>query len=223
VLLPKHLSKAGRVGLYEGYCYLTGFAGPSRRFEVSNGAKEEEASGAWLEMQHHIPMRDQSCPTARGQAKSPRGSKFWPLDGARQQVPSTWRWVRASARDLNIHRRTSCCRQPGPSRGGVKYTVVLVGPVAPSQPSGLLNPTAMESDPSENGVSMETTNRCISSDMSGPLSDRTDGTIANAQEASACLPAGELSVWPIFISGVSDTRSYLPWLRASSLGGLMNN
>jgi len=31
---------------------------------------------------------------------------------ARQQAPSTWRWVPASARDFISHGRTKCCRQP---------------------------------------------------------------------------------------------------------------
>jgi len=107
-------------------------------------------------------------------------------------------------------------QQPGPSGGGVTYAAVLAGPVAPSQPSGTLKPTAMDSDPSESGVPSETTNRRMSSDTSGPLSDMPDGTTSNAQVANACLPAGERpNKTPIFISGVSDTRTFLAWLRAS--------
>ena len=53
----------------------------------------------------------QSFPTTRGQEKSQRASTLGRLDGARQQAPSTWRWVLATARDLNSHGRTSCCRQ----------------------------------------------------------------------------------------------------------------
>jgi len=68
-------------------------------------------------------------------------------------------------------------RQPGPSRGGANYTAVPAGPVVPSQPSGTLKPTAMDSDPSESGVSSETINRRMSSDMSGPLSSMPDGSI----------------------------------------------
>jgi len=70
VLLPKHHAEAGRVSLYEGYLYFTGFAGPSQRVEAGNGAEEEEASGAFWKMQHHIRKRDQSFSTTRGQAKS---------------------------------------------------------------------------------------------------------------------------------------------------------
>jgi len=49
-------------------------------------------------------------------------------------------------------------RQPGPSGGGAKYAGLLAKPVARSQTIGPLKPTAMDSDPSETGVSMETTN-----------------------------------------------------------------
>jgi len=42
--------------------------------------------------------------------------------------------------------------QPGPSGGGAMYAAVLAGPVAPSQPSGPLKPTAIDSDPSEPGA-----------------------------------------------------------------------
>jgi len=74
--------------------------------------EEEEASGACRETQHHIRKRDQSFPTTRGQAKSQRASKLGRLDGAPQQAPRTWRWIRASARDLNSHMRRSFCWQP---------------------------------------------------------------------------------------------------------------
>jgi len=61
-------------------------------------------------------------------------------------------------------------RQPGPSGVGATYEAVLAPNAAPSQPSGTLRLTAMDSEPSESGVSMETSNRQMSNDMSGPLS-----------------------------------------------------
>jgi len=49
-----------------------------------------------------------------------------------------------------------------------------------------------------------------------------DGATSNAQVANACLPAGQRpNKKPIFISGVSDTRAFLAWLRAYCPGGLM--
>jgi len=59
----------------------------------------------------------------------------------------------------------------------------------PLQPSGLLKPTAIDSDMSDCGVSSETTNRRMSSEMSGPLSDKPDGTTYHMQVDNTCLPA----------------------------------
>ena len=101
------------------------------------------------------------------------------------------------------------------------YAAALAGPVAPSQRTGSLMPTAMDSTMSESAVSSETANRRVSSDMSGPLSDTPDGATLNAQVANTCLPAGELpNKKPIFISGFRDTRAFLARLRASCPGGL---
>jgi len=112
-------------------------------------------------------------------------------------------------------------RQLGPPEGGVTYAAVLARPITPFQPSGSLKPTAMDSDVSEPAVSSKTTNRRMSSDMSGPLSDKPDGTTPNAQVASTCLPAGECpNKMPIFISGFSDTHAFLAWLWLSSPGSL---
>jgi hypothetical protein len=68
----------------------------------------------------------------------------------------------------------------------VTFAAALDGTVAPFQPSGSFSSTAMGSDLSEPAVSSET-----ASDMSGPLSEKPDGSIPNAQVTNACLPAGE--------------------------------
>ena len=112
-------------------------------------------------------------------------------------------------------------RQPGPSRVGVAYAAVLSAFVAP-QPSGTLKPTPMGSDSSEFGVSMETSERRMSQDMSGPVSGTPAGTTDHAHVANTCVPAGQRpNKTPIFLSWVSDTRGFLAWLRASCPGGLM--
>jgi len=56
------------------------------------------------------------------------------------------------------------------------YAAVLAGSITPLQPSGSLKPTAMDSDPSEPTVSPKAANRRMSNDMSGPLSNKPDGT-----------------------------------------------
>ena len=145
------------------------------------------------------------------------------VNGARQQAPSIWSWVRTSARKFISHGRTSSCRQPATRTIQGRGDVCSCKGWArrPSQPIGLLKPTAVDSDPSESGVPSETTNRCMSSDMSGPLSDKSDGTTANAQVANACLPVGERpNKTHIFISGFGDARSFLAWLQASYSAGL---
>jgi len=79
----------------------------------------------------------------------------------------------------------------------------------------------MDSVPSEYDVSPETANKRMSSDMSGPLSDKPDGSTPNALVTNTCLSAGESpNKTPIFISGALDTRNFLAWLRASCPGGL---
>jgi len=46
--------------------------------------------------------------------------------------------------------------------------------------------------------------------MSGPLSDKTDGTTAKAQEVNACLPARERpNKMPTYLSAFGDNRSFL--------------
>jgi len=119
-----------------------------------------------------------------------------------------------------VHAAT-CSRHLVSPEGGETYAAVLAGSVAPLKPNVSLKPTAMDSDPSESAVSSETVNRRMSSDMSGPLSDKPDGTTPNAQVNNTCLSAGERpNKTPIFILGARDTRAFLAWLRGSCPGGL---
>jgi hypothetical protein len=80
----------------------------------------------------------------------------------------------------------------------------------------------MDSDPSESGASSESSNRRMSDDMSSLLNDKPyDTTPQHAQVNNTCLPAGQRpNKSPIFISGATDTRTFLSSLRASCLGGL---
>ena len=127
----------------------------------------------------------------------------------------------ANSSEATGEHAASCSRHLVSPEGGETYAAVLAGSAAPHQPSGSLKPTAMDSDPSESAVSPETANRRMSSDMSGPLSDKPDGTTQNAQVANTCLSAGErANKTPIFISGVRDTRAFLAWLRGSCPSGL---
>jgi hypothetical protein len=127
----------------------------------------------------------------------------------------------ASASAVTGEQAADCRRQLGPPKGGATYAAVLARPVAPLQPNGSLKPTAMGSVQSEPAVSSETDNRRMSTDMSGPLSDKPDDTTPHAQVANTCVPAGQRpNKTPIFITGVSDVRSFLAWLRATCPGGI---
>ena len=79
----------------------------------------------------------------------------------------------------------------------------------------------MDSDPSEPSVTSETANRRMSTDMSGPLSDKPDGTTNHVEVANTCLQTGERpNKTTIFISGFGVGRTFLAWLQASCLAAL---
>jgi hypothetical protein len=84
-------------------------------------------------------------------------------------------------------------RQLGPPEVGATYAAALAGPVAPSQPSGSLKPTAVDLDMSEPAVSSETANRRMSNDMSGPLSDMPHGQLGTSMTAKLIFQG---NVWP---------------------------
>ena len=97
----------------------------------------------------------------------------------------------ANTSEVTGEHAASCSRHLVSPEGVVTYAAVLARCAAPHQPSGSLMPTAMDSDTSKSAVSTETVNRSMSSDMSGPLSGKPDGTTLNAQVAKTCLSAGE--------------------------------
>jgi len=52
----------------------------------------------------------------------------------------------------------------------------------------------------------------MSNDMSGPLSDKPDGTTHDDQVAIICIPAGECSnKEPNFLPGYSEALLFLAW------------
>jgi len=139
----------------------------------------------------------------------------------RRPAPSAGAAPLPATSTLSGEQAAACSRQLVSPEEWVTYAAVLGGSVATLQPSGSLKPTAMDSDPSEPAVSPKAANRRMSSDMSGPLSDKPDDNTISSQVTHTCLPAGERpNKIPIFISGVCDTCAFLAWLRASGLGGL---
>jgi len=118
-----------------------------------------------------------------GKRKSQRPRKLGRLDGALQQMSSTWRCVHASASDFSNHGRTSFCQQPETRaiRGRGIIAALLPGSAAKLRPLGSLKHTAIDSDPSEFNVSDEKNNRRMYCDMSGHLISKLFGTTHYAQ------------------------------------------
>jgi len=113
--------------------------------------------------------------------------------------------VSANSSAVTDEHAASCTRHLVSPEGGETYAAALAGSVAPLQPRGPLKPTAMDLDPSESDVSSQTVNRRMSSDMSGPLSDKPEGTTPNAQVTNTCLSAGERpNKTTVLISGARD-------------------
>jgi hypothetical protein len=101
--------------------------------------------------------------------------------------------------------------------------MVVAGVASSQQPSGKHKSTAKGSVPTEPAASPEAAPRCMSlADMSGHLCGMPDGTTTYTQVAtnSAVLAAERSNKTPIYVSGVTDTRGFVAWLRASCQCGL---
>jgi hypothetical protein len=165
-----------------------------------------------------VPQRSSSQLAGKRKANELASSGDSSEPANRRPAPTAGSAPLPATSSVTGEQAATCSRQVVSPEGGVTYAAALNGPVTPIQPSGSLKSTAMDSDPSESAVSSETVNRRMSSDMSGPLSDMPDGATTHAQVTNACLAAGERpNKTLIFITGVRDTRSFLAWLRASSL------
>jgi hypothetical protein len=100
--------------------------------------------------------------------------------------------------------------KPLPGKDGPANAAVVAGYFTPQQSGGPPKPSAKGSNTSEPAVSCGAACRRMSTDMSGPL----DGMPAGTTLTDKVAPAGERpNKTPIFVSGVSDTRGFLTWLR----------
>jgi hypothetical protein len=114
-------------------------------------------------------------------------------------------------------------RQLGPTEGGLAYAAVVARVASPHQPSGMHKSEAKGSASAEPAASSEAAPRRTSiADMSRPLCGTPDGTTTYAQVASnSVAPAAERhNKTPIYVTGVTDVRGFLAWLRAKSNSGL---
>jgi hypothetical protein len=102
--------------------------------------------------------------------------------------------------------------------GGPAYAAVENGRAVPRQESGPLKPTAKGSGTPEPADSSEADFRRTSlAVVSGPLSGMPGGTTSDTpKETTTVNPAGERNnKTPIYVSGVTDIRGFLTWLRES--------
>ena len=112
--------------------------------------------------------------------------------------------------------------QLGPTEGGLAYATVVAGVASLQQLIGPHKSAAKGSDPSAPVASPEAATRRMSlEDMSGPLCGMPDGATQSAQVTSnnAAAAAERQNKTPIYVSGVTDTRGALTWLRASCQSG----
>jgi hypothetical protein len=109
-------------------------------------------------------------------------------------------------------------RNPGTAEVRATYAAVVSDSPSSIHPSGTLKPTANGSASSDPAASSEADTRRMSvCDMPGPLRGLPVGaTIPNPQPAnpSVVTPGERRNRTPIYITGVSDTRGFLAWLRS---------
>ena len=144
-------------------------------------------------------------PAACRPASEPLSQSDAPADASAQrpaQEPSTSRW-------------------PTPATGGLAYAAVLAGRAIPHHPSGPLKPIARGSADANPAAPSEAALRLNSSALSGPPSSIPAGTTFIQAPEVNVVPAGQQrNKTPIFITGVSDTRGFLAWMRATCRSGL---
>jgi hypothetical protein len=115
------------------------------------------------------------------------------------------------AHDTSGAPTSSTSRQLGDTAGKLACAAVLAGDSNPRHSSAQPKPIATGSDPSEPAASSEAATRRMSVDMSRSLGSMPAGTT----EAGA-VPAGERpNKTPVFVTGDTDTRGFLAWLRTS--------
>jgi hypothetical protein len=91
-------------------------------------------------------LRPPSLNVGKRKAKELVGSGGTTEPGNRRPEPGACSAPLPAFISVTGEQAASGSRQLGPPEGGVTYAAVVAGPVAPSQPSGSLKPTPMESD-----------------------------------------------------------------------------
>jgi hypothetical protein len=137
---------------------------------------------------------------------------------ARRPVPNALAVEGSAALSAADELTAGSSRQPCPMEGGPAYAAVVAGFAVPCQESGPLEHTANGSGTPEPAASSDADFRHMSlGDVSGPLSGTPAGTTPDTpMETTTVVPAGERqNKTPVYVSGVTDTRGFLAWLRES--------
>jgi hypothetical protein len=107
-------------------------------------------------------------------------------------------------------------QQLGSSENRMSYMAVLAATLAPQNTSKPLTPIVEGCNQSIAVTSTERPPRRMSTDMSGQMSGMPVGTTTSAQLANIDVPAGQRrNKKRISITGVTETRAFPFWLRAS--------
>jgi hypothetical protein len=142
---------------------------------------------------------------------------------ARRPAPSALAVEESAAECAPDELTAGTTRQPRPMVGGQAKAVVVAGRAVPCQESGPLKPTAKGSGTSEPAASSEADFRHTSlGDMSGPLRGIQAGTTPDTpMETTTIIPRGERhNKTPIYVTGVTNSRGFMAWLRESCPCGL---
>jgi hypothetical protein len=114
-------------------------------------------------------------------------------------------------------------RQPGLMEGGLAYAAVVAGRAVPCQESGPLKTTANGSGtPNPLSYLRQTLGARLFETCPGLLNGTPAGTTPDTpMQTTTAVPAGQRhNKNLIYVSGVTDTRGFLAWLRESCPSGL---
>ena len=232
-------AEAGGSSTYESYVQPWAFPSFPSGAELRSGGWQEEEGHCGLQGQHEERFGPRASERSREWgfdiprvSSDPREeTENWLAFQARRPVrarqPSSWAPAVCSdqSRGQGLHVRTSCREQPATrtDRGWASIAAVVSGRKGPQQSSGPHKPHSKGSDHFEPTALSEATTRLMSlADISGPLCGMPDGTTRNEKVVTNCIATAEerQNKTPIYVSGVTDTRGFQTWIRASCHKGL---
>jgi hypothetical protein len=197
-LLPKHYAEAGRVSLSKPPSALSLSPAVVRELRMALSRRKKRpvmpagicgstSGGGVRPPNDHLVSSRASVKPKSWQAKACLSS---PPNGA-QRLTMGPRLCPRVHRQSRANKLQPAAGKSGLRRKGRHTRLFWTAPSPRLRQVGRSCPQPWVQTPSEPAVSSETGYRLMSSDMSGPLSDKPDGTTPHAQAANTCLPAGE--------------------------------